>query len=238
MGGDDVHEGAADDHAVGDLGDGLDVGGGRDAEADADGQGGVLADLGDRGREVGGQFGALAGHAFARDVVDEAGGVLRDEADARGRRGRGHDEDVGEAVLLRGRDQFVGFFGRAVEDEQAVGAGGAHLGAVAVEAEREQQVVIAVEDDRLVRAGAHRAEHVEQAVVGHAAFEGALGRELVGQAVGERVGEGHAHFEHVGAVLRQGQQHGLGRLDVGVAGADVAHEGRAAFGFAAGERLG
>ena len=35
MGGDDVHEGAADDHAVGDLGDGLDVGGGRDAEADA-----------------------------------------------------------------------------------------------------------------------------------------------------------------------------------------------------------
>ena len=238
MGGDDVHEGAADDHAVGDLGDGLDVGGGGDAEADADGQGGVLADLGDRGREVGGQFGALAGHAFARDVIDEAGGVLRDEADARGRRGRGHDEDVGEAVLLRGRDQFVGFFGRAVQDEEAVGAGFADLGAVAVEAEREQQVIIAIEHDRLVRAGAHGAEHVEQAVVGHAAFEGALGRELVGQAVGERVGEGHAHFEHVGAVLRQGEEHGLGRLDVGVAGADVAHEGRAAFGFAAGERLG
>ena len=34
MGGDDVHERAADDHAVGDLGDGLDVGGGGDAEAD------------------------------------------------------------------------------------------------------------------------------------------------------------------------------------------------------------
>ena len=33
MGGDDVDECTADDHAVGDLGDGLDVGGGGDAEA-------------------------------------------------------------------------------------------------------------------------------------------------------------------------------------------------------------
>ena len=40
------------------------------------------------------------------------------------------------------------------------------------------------------------------------------------------------------AVLGQGKEDGLGRLDVGVAGADVADEGRAAFGFAAGERLG
>ena len=143
MCGDDVHEGAADDYTVRDLGDGLDVGGGGDTEADADREGSMLTDLGDRGGEVGGQLGALAGDAFARDVVDEARGVLRDEADARGRRGRSHDEDVGEAVLLRGGDQFVGFFGRAVEDEQAVGAGFADLGAVVVEAEGEQQVVIA-----------------------------------------------------------------------------------------------
>ena len=104
-------------------------------------------------------------------------------------------------MFLRGRDQLLGFFGRAVEDEHAVGAGGADLGAVAVEAEGEQQVIITIEHDRLVGAGAQGAEHIEQAVVGHAAFEGALGRELVGQTVGERVGEGHAYFEHVGAVL-------------------------------------
>ena len=42
----------------------------------------------------------------------------------------------------------------------------------------------------------------------------------------------------IGAVLSQGKDDGLGRLDVGVAGADVAYEGRAAFGFTAGERLG
>ena len=198
----------------------------------------MLPDLGDSGRKIGGQFGALAGHAFAGDVVDEAGGVLGDEADARGRRGRCHDEDISEAVFLRGCDQFLGFFGRAVEDEHAVGTGFADLGAVAVEAEGEQQVIIAIEHDRLIGAGAHRPEHVEQAVVGHAAFEGALGCELVREAIGERVGEGHAHFEDIGTVLRQGKKDGLGRLDVGVAGADVAHEGRAAFGFAAGERLG
>ena len=204
MGRHDVHQGAADDHAVGDLGDGLDVGGGGDAEADADGQGGVLTDLRDGRSQISGQFGAFAGDAFAGDIVDEARGVLGDEADAGRGRGRGHDEDIGQAVLLAGGDQVAGLFGRAIEHQQAVAASFADLAAVVLHAEREQQVIITIEHHRLIRAGAHGAEDVEQAVVGHAAFKGALGGELVRQAVGERVGEGYADFEDIGAVLGQG----------------------------------
>ena len=138
MGGHHVHEGATDDHAVRDLGDGLDMGGGGDAEAHADGQGGVLTDLRHGRSQVGGQFGALSGDAFTGHVVDEAGGVLGDEADTGRGRGRGHDKDIGEAVQLAGGDEITGLFWWAIQDQQAIATGFADFAAVVLDAKREE----------------------------------------------------------------------------------------------------
>ena len=138
MRGDDVDEGTAHDDAIGDFADGLDVGGAGDAKADADGQGSVLADFGHGRGKVGGELGAFAGDAFAGDVVDETGGVLRDESDACRRRGRCHDEDVRQAMLLTGRNQVAGFFWWAIEHEQPIAARSLDLSAVGFDAEREE----------------------------------------------------------------------------------------------------
>ena len=57
-------------------------------------------------------------------------------------------------------------------------------------------------------------------------------RRLDHRAVGHRVGERHAEFDHVGAGRRQGLQHRERGLRVGIAGRDEGDEGGAAGGGA------
>ena len=163
--------------------------------------------------------------------------MLGDQSHAGGRGGRRHDEDISEAVLLAGGDEVAGFFGRAIEDEQAIGSGFADLAAIAFDPKGEEQVIITIEHDGLIGPGASGADDVQQAVVSHAGFERALRGQLIRQTVGERIGEGDTDFEDVGAVLGEGEQDLFRRGGVGIARADVTDEGRTAFGFAAGKGL-
>jgi hypothetical protein len=64
----------------------------------------------------------------------------------------------------------------------------------------------------------------------------ALAGQLDRRAVGHRVGEGHAQFDHVHARRRQAPHDGERGFQVGVARHDVADEGLAALGRAGGRR--
>ena len=66
-------------------------------------------------------------------------------------------------------------------------------------------------------------------------IQGALRRELVGQAVGERIREGNAKFEYVRPALYNGQTGREGRFKVRVTRAQVGDERRAVLGAGAGE---
>ena len=54
-----------------------------------------------------------------------------------------------------------------------------------------------------------------------AGFQAALGGELIDQAVGQRIAERHAQFEHIHAGLIEGQRELAGGFEVRIARADV-----------------
>ena len=94
-----------------------------DAEAHADRQRDVPADLGELARDVGGVEMAGAGHALQRDVVDVAARERRDRGDARLGRRRREQEDRRDAARFEQRGELARFLGRIVDDEHAVDAG-------------------------------------------------------------------------------------------------------------------
>lgn len=187
--GDLVDHCAAHDSAIcceGDLAGLLRV---RDAEADDDGHGGVAADEGDAVGKVAGDAALHAGDAFAGDVVDEAGAAPDDLGDAVFRRGGGDEPDGAEAGAAHELFVFVRFFGRQVEDEQAIHARAGGVGDEFLHAAAVEEVIIDVEDDGDFRVATDVSDSGKKPRRGGAAFQAALGGELVDEAISERVTE-------------------------------------------------
>ena len=86
-------------------------------------------------------------------------------------------------MLLTGRDQVTGFFGWAIEHKQSVAARSLDLAAIGFDAEREEKVVVAVKNDRLIGRSPRSGHDLQQVVEGHPRFQGALGGQLIGQAI-------------------------------------------------------
>ena len=155
--------------------------------------------------------------------------------------------ELGHAVLVRSRsDQrneahFVRaaggnerprLFGREVNDDEAIAARGRALHRGARFAKGEYRVVVAHEKHRrLEPLGARFADEAEAVVqrdaVGHGDVVGVLDR----RAVSQRVGEGHADFDHIRASRFHREEDRYGVRPRGVAAGDVGDEERAAFMF-------
>src|SRR5256885_11600891 len=91
-----------------------------------------------------------------------------------------------------------------------------------IESELKDRVQISVEDDRHLRATTDLPNAIENAANRGAAFERALGRELVHQTIRERIGEWDTELENVDAgvfqcerKLNRSRQIGIARADEG-----------------------
>src|SRR5436305_687951 len=118
--GDDVDEGAANDHAIRESADPPYVLGARDAESDEHGNPGLVFDAVDELRQLWRNVFPRAGDAGARDAIDEAGGKARDERDSILSTGGGEEEDRIQTGGARGGDPGIGLLRRKVSLNHAV----------------------------------------------------------------------------------------------------------------------
>ena len=225
----------ADDDAVAMGGDGGGLLGGVDAEADADGDLGVLFDPGDgfADRVGGGSVGAC--DAGAGESVNKPFRLFSEKLYAICRSGRGNEGDDAQAMGGGHFRMLCGFVGWEVEREDAVDSGGGGGGVEFVPAVGNDGVEVGVEDDGGFVRFPEIADEVEDLDGGGAGFEGTVGGELVDDAVSERVGKGEAEFDDVGAGVGEGFDDLEGARHVGVSGGDVGDKGFLPLGLEAGK---
>ena len=172
-----------------------------------------------------------AGDARQRHQVDEARRVADHRGDAFRGGGRRQQEDQRQAVRPARGFEFAGFFGRQVGHDEAVGARGGGVRDVARHAVRQDGIDIAHQQERLRHAGRTQAGGQRQAAgQGHALLQRHLRRVLDRRPVGQRVGEGHAQLDQIGAGRGDRTHHRLGGGDVRVAEGEVGHQRRTALG--------
>ena len=222
--GDLIDDGAADDDGFGVLRDEGGLFRRGDSEADGNRERGVSADFRGHLADGVGDLGLHSRDAFARDVVDETRGPLDDERDAVVGRGGRDEVDDGQPGVAHEGFVVVGFLGREVEDEQAIDARGGGIADELRDAAAVEEVVVNVEHEGNLRVAADGADGVENLGGRGAGLEAALGGELVHEAVGERIAEGHADFEDVHARAIKGEGELARGLKVWVTTADVNDE--------------
>jgi hypothetical protein len=144
-------------------------------------------------------------------------------------------QTVSTPCALAGLGHLPRLLGRKVEGQHPVDAGLARRAQVGIDAVREDEVVVGVEDDRDVARLAHAPHQLEHPRRRHPRLEGPLRRQLVGEAVGKRVRERDAELEDVRAALDHGQAGRKRRVKIRVARAQVGHERRPVLGSGAGE---
>ena len=151
-------------------------------------------------------------------------GAFDDQLDAVLRRGRRDQIDVAQAGLAHQRFVVAAFLGRQIEHQQTVHT---RLGRVPDEplhAVAMDQVEINVEHDgnlRLLADGGHGFQDFGRRGAG---FQAALGRELIDQAIRQRIAERHAQFQHIHAELIERQRQLSRGVEVRIARADVNDE--------------
>src|SRR5260370_1027577 len=195
------HEGRADDGGIGETAEDGDVTGERDDEADGNGELRDAAGAAEEGGQIVGESIFRAGNTGGGGEIEEAGGAGGDfgEALVRGS-GRAKEDRV---EMMSGEDAAIvaGFLGCEVGGENAVGPSGCGSGGEFFEAHLQNRIVVAKEDKRdIVRWGARladAADEIEDAGKRGARFQGAFGSALDGRAVGERIAERYAEFDHV-----------------------------------------
>lgn len=171
-----------------------------DAEADAHWHAHLGADARHHARDRVGVEVTGAGHALERDVVDVACGDAADFGHALVSRRRSEQED---RIHVRGAQpcgEGFAFLRRIVHDEHAIDASLLRVVHEAVRPVALDRVGIAHQHHRRRRIrlaeGAHHLQHVRRAdVLEQRALAGALDH----RAVGHRVRERNAEFDHVGA---------------------------------------
>ncbi len=147
------------------------------------------------------------------------------------RRGGRDEEDERPIRCPRGGFEIARLFHGQIGDDEAVHAGGGRVGDESIEPIGEDGVVVAHQQERLgetARAEARR--DLEAATHGRSRFERRLGRVLDGGAVGERVGEGHAQLDEVGAGVGDRADDSLGSGEIGIAQRVIGHQRGAMFG--------
>ena len=94
----------------------------------------------------------------------------------------------------------------------------------ALEPKLKNRIQVSVEDNRHLRAPADFADAIEHAGYGRARAQGALGRELVDEAVRQRIGEGNPQFQKIDAGFFEREREIDGPRQTRVARADVGDE--------------
>src|SRR5262245_15939568 len=107
---------------------------------------------------------------------------------------RSHDAEI-----------VVCFFRREIGHENAVGSGGGSGRGEFLETHLKDGIVVTEEDERNLRRFANVADEIENAVKRGAGLERAFGSALDSGAIGERIAEGHAKFDYVGASFGEGE---------------------------------
>jgi len=118
----------------------------------------------------------------------------------------------------------IGFLGRKIEDEETIDTGGGGVLDEPGEADAVEEVEVDVEDDGDLGVATDVGDGLEDAGRGGAGGEAALGGELVDDAIGEGIAEGHTEFEDIDAGLIEGEGELVGGFEMGITGTDIDDE--------------
>ena len=129
-----------------------------------------------------------------------------------------------EAGGLRFHAQRIGFLVRQVGHDHAIGAGVDGGASEALETEREHRVVVREEHQRQPHLGAERRHELEHARKRGARRQRARAGALDHRAVGERIREGNAQLDEVGAGVGVRPCDAQRRPGVGEAAHHVGHQ--------------
>ena len=171
-------------------------------------------------------------HGGRRHHVDEASRVPVDFAHPFvARLGRDEHHHVQAVAFGRGLVVLAVFAQGQVGDDEAVDAARPAVLAEGFEAELEDGVEVAHQQQGNVYRAADVGQLVEEAAQGHTIAQGGGGGLLDDGAVGQGVTEGGAYFDYVHARVLQGLDGGGGAVGGGAAGTEVDGEDAAALGL-------
>ncbi len=202
-----------------------------DAEADGDGEIGVLADEFDallEGEVV--ELLAFAGDADAGEEVDEAGALIDDLADAL--RGGGGSNEECEREVVEASEACEWFGGGEIDirDDEAIEAGGGGIGGELLRADASDDGIADHGDEAEVGLGADAFDGFKDFAGSDAGLEGLMHGGGDDGAIGDGIGERNAEFGEGGAGLLEGGDDLGGDIKRGIASRDEGHEGSAFFG--------
>ena len=210
-----------------------------DAEADADGDVGLVFQRADVGGDGVGLRFLCAGNAAQRDEVEEAASVGEDVLAAVGGGGRRDQHDGGDAARFQVGVVVGERFYRAIDEDDGIATSGGDVSHGAGKAGALEAVEVTHQDERrVVVGGAEFAHDGEGLREGYATRQRAFVCLLDGFAVSGGVGEGNAEFQRVRTACDQRVQHGGGLCRIGVARADVGNERLAPLRLERGEAFG
>src|ERR1700730_13573965 len=178
-----------------------------------------------------------AGNAGAGDEIEEAGRNGRDFCQPFiGGSGRAEKNRV---EMMRGEDTAIvgGFFGSEVGREDTVGACFAGGAREFLEAHLQDGIVVTEKHERGLGGCADATNEIDYAGERGAGFEGALGGALNGGAVGERIAEGDAEFDDVGAGFGKCEDELQRGVERRIPGGNVGDDAELAFRSEFGEAL-
>ncbi|NMU92859.1 hypothetical protein HGQ98_25215 [Achromobacter ruhlandii] len=209
---------------------------GAHAETGRDGQWRAGPDARQRSRDrvIGGQRGAR--RPRQHDVVHEAAGAGQHPLQAFVRRGRRGHPDDGDAVAPRQPLDAGRVLGRQVHHDQAIDAGPGRVGHEAGRFVAHQWVQIAHQHDRCPLVFlAEGGDQLERAPQRLPRLQRARVGPLQHRAIGDRVAERHAQFDHVRARRRQAPQQGQAIVVAGIARREIGRQARPAGGAQVGQ---
>lgn len=184
----------------------------------------MLADSTEALRQIRGHSLAHSGHAFLADIVKKSRGMSGDESDAAVGGCRGNDINCLETRFDKGGFQLRGLLRWKIEGEYAIHTGFNGEACKDVQSVREKKIVICVEDNGGIGKGPHGPHQRKELFLRHAGGKSALRSQLIGQAIRQRIREGHANLENVSAVFKERPTDREGVLGIGIAAADIGHK--------------
>ncbi len=200
-----------------------------------------VADFAQRRNEVAHferNIGSRARHAQPSHGINETRRRFGDAFDARSVAGRREQKDGGQLVRFARFDPLRAFFGRQIGNDDAIGArvfglprelGKTHLpDRIDVGHRHQSRPGLAAQARQQLKRRVHRGARPQRP------FRGALD----GRAIGERVGEGNADFQNIGARFEISEGKGFGCSQIGIAAGDKGDERAFLAGLEVGENAG
>src|SRR5258708_4522934 len=205
-----------------------------DTETHYDGQRSVVSNLAHTFRDRTGQVITLTGHTLPRNIVNETAGLAGDRPNPFLRRcGCDQPDSVDQVRMVC----VCGFFRRQVQQQNAVDPGSKRVFLKLRKAILEYWVQIAVQNDRHTDLGPDLRNRVEQSRQRCPGFKCPLRAQLIGDPVGQRVGEPYPNLQDIGPSSFQGRRYFNGFVQARVAACDIHNEGASIFYFESGKLL-